>query len=261
MFALSLIAQILNWQYTTTADDISPAEQALVPATPDAPSYAQVTAVDPPAHPTGAQLDDDGVLRHSTNTTVRRKKKKNNANATSLDDSSPAATTRRKLEQAHRPPKSDTSLTQTLSSLIIGTPSPSRFLNVVAVLTNLALLACVVDSVWSPILAMNESGLSFVRVGAVDHHSAKIVARIPPTTSFSASAPVNSLNGSTASFDEDLVPAEDFAGAKLVYRPTKPLGKWISGTEIRVNETRDFTGTVKVDGLWASTEYECEHWK
>ncbi|KAM0754931.1 Metallo-dependent phosphatase [Meredithblackwellia eburnea MCA 4105] len=84
---------------------------------------------------------------------------------------------------------------------------------------------------------MQEHDLSFVRVGAVDHKSARLVARIPPFP---------------------LVPDNDQkgTGARVAYRPTKPVGRWIMGPEIKVSADRDWVGAVTVDGLWASTEYE-----
>ena len=72
------------------------------------------------------------------------------------------------------------------------------------------------------------------------------------------------------------------AGAKIAYRPTRPIGRWMCvflpqllhcgtgapadaallrndsmGPTLEVSEESDWTGVVRINGLWASTEYEC----
>ncbi|ORY79287.1 PhoD-like phosphatase-domain-containing protein [Leucosporidium creatinivorum] len=98
---------------------------------------------------------------------------------------------------------------------------------------------------------MDEHALAFARVGAVDHHSVKIAARVPPSSSLLIPHAVN-----TTAEGEEFLPVDEYSGVKVVYRPTKPLGKWISGTDLIVDESKDWTGVVRIDGLWASTEYE-----
>ena len=63
--------------------------------------------------------------------------------------------------------------------------------------------------------------------------SAKIAARIPPLQRI--------LLGTNAT-------DEEWWGAKVAVRPTKPLGKWSVGAELRVTEERDWTGVVKLGG-------------
>lgn len=164
--------------------------------------------------------------------------------------SSSTALTKRKL---HRAPRSTTKLRHLITSIAFGAPSPSRFLNRIAFFINLLLLSAVLDAVWTPIIAMNETDLAFARVGAVDHHSVKISARIPPERLLSPHGLVENNNTSI----EGLLPVDEFIGAKVVYRPTKPLGKWIPGGDLIVSEDNDWTGLLRLDDLWASTEYEC----
>ncbi|KAM0788353.1 hypothetical protein ACM66B_001494 [Microbotryomycetes sp. NB124-2] len=264
LFAVSFAAQLLNIKYTASTGP-SKAQRALVPAV-DPPSFAEVTAIDPPRHPSPDRSDDlkdeqdsRSVVTNGSTTTVettrpsppgsiRRRKRK----SLPPPQASPnAALTKHRLHEAHaHDNKNLVSFSQLVNSVLFGTPSPSKFLNALAILVNLALLGFVCDSLWSPILGMNESDLAFARVGAVDHRSAKIIARVPPLPTAAV------VSGANQSLVQDILPDEDFAGAKLIYRPTKPLGKWATGIDIHVDEQHDWTGAVKIDGLWASTEYE-----
>ncbi|KAK4058377.1 hypothetical protein OIO90_000535 [Microbotryomycetes sp. JL221] len=264
LWALASWTQLLNIKYTTRPKKPSKAEAALVPQT-DAPSYAEVTAVDPPRHPTPPRaVEDDGTVNVKQNGSpppqpaptsnvdtktppgsLKRRKRKSASPASP----STAALTKKRLARGHET-KGLVSLRQLLNSVVFGTPSPSWFLNVTASLVNFVLLAAVLDSVWSPILGMNEHDLAFVRVGAVDHQSVKIVARIPPQPAVATSVTDN------LTVYDDILPEEDFAGARLVYRPTKPLGKWATGVDVHVDAAKDWTGSVRINGLWASTEYE-----
>jgi alkaline phosphatase D len=260
-FFANLACHLLNNQHSTTPVAPPPAERALVPDTPDAPTYAQVTALhteneDLALVPATAPASGNG------NGALRRRKKKSGsssaANSTASDSEPPSPTslTSRKLARAgHRSPKSTTSLRQILSSLLLSAPSPSRFLNIATVLLNVVLLAACLDALWSPILGMDGASLAFVRVGAVDYHSVKISARIPPESSLVHQSDTGA--GNTTGGEEAFLPVDEFQGARIVYRPTKPLGKWIAGGELHVEEAKDWVGVLKIDGLWAQTEYEC----
>ncbi|KAK4051877.1 hypothetical protein OIV83_002582 [Microbotryomycetes sp. JL201] len=262
LFVVSLWAQLLNIKYTTRKS-ASKAQQALVPAV-DPPTFAEVTAIDPPRHPSTSPADelngDDtrSVISNGSTTTVEtrpsppgsiRRRKRKSLPASQLQASPNAALTKHRLHEAHAQ-SNLVSFSQMFNSLVFGTPSPSKFLNTLSILVNVAMLAFVCDSLWSPILGMHENDLAFARVGAVDHRSAKIIARIPPLS------PSAVVSGANQSLVEDILPDEDFAGAKLIYRPTKPLGKWTTGIDVHVDEQHDWTGFVKIQGLWASTEYE-----
>lgn len=106
---------------------------------------------------------------------------------------------------------------------------------------------------------MNETDLSFARVGAVSHDSVKIVARVPPPMIDGVLAGGLQVSENVSTTKEGFLTEEvvEARGAKVAYRPTRPLGKWIIGPEIDVSEEKDWTGVVKLEGLYASTEYEC----
>jgi len=115
------------------------------------------------------------------------------------------------------------------------------------------------DSIWSPVFGMDENSLAFVRVGAISHNEVKLVARIPQESSLvPRQSDAFAYNSTAYPATEGILPEDEFTGAKVAYRPTKPLGKWMVGPEIHTSEASDWVSTVKLDGLWASTEYECE---
>ncbi|KAK4704478.1 alkaline phosphatase D, partial [Phenoliferia sp. Uapishka_3] len=224
-----------------------PADSSLQPA--PTPSYAAVASSgtenekdsDTEAAVKAATINGALVPKDGTVLTKRNKKKKNNnVVRESQAPSSEVAT----LDK----PDARTGA-WSLMSLLIGSPTKSKVLNTFSVLTNLAIFAATCDLLWRPIVGMNELDLAFARVGMVDHQSVKILARIPPVEALAS--PVNTTS-------EGLWQAEQTpeAGAKVAYRPTKPIGRWIMGPTIQVSNNTDWTGIVRIDGLWASTEYE-----
>ncbi|CEQ42243.1 SPOSA6832_04021 [Sporobolomyces salmonicolor] len=255
----------------------TPAEAALVPSNPsEAPSFADVVAGGAPAtegnavyedHPHATPSPPPGTPNGSLS---RRKKKKGGANRelqlsgkSSVDtsDSEPGTpTTLSKLQKLPRNrPQPKATFGQLLTSLVFGTPTPtSRFLNFFSWTLNFVVFLLAMDAIWTPVFGMDEASLAFVRVGAVSHNTVKLVARIPPESSLIpglVGAVINDT-ATAATASEGFLPVDDFQGAKVVYRPTKPLGKWIAGPEIHTSEENDWVNTVKLDGLWASTEYE-----
>ncbi|KAI5479069.1 alkaline phosphatase D [Pseudohyphozyma bogoriensis] len=219
-----------------SSQDDSDAKPLLAPSTPNKPSYATVTA----AHTPNEKLSQvDAVRAHATpngNGTPRRKR--NSRKASSQAHASALATA---------PSPSPATGGVSISGLLFGTPSSSPIINTISLIINTLLLVATLDSIWTPVLGMAESDLTFVRVGAVDHTSAKIIARIPPESTFIA--PFNTTS-------EGLLAEDEGRAAKVAFRPTKPLGKWQYGPEIVVDEEKDWTGLVKLEGLYANTEYE-----
>ncbi|GAA5976523.1 hypothetical protein JCM10908_005530 [Rhodotorula pacifica] len=257
----------------------TPAEAALVPAH-DAPSFAEVAAGGKPdeqqsvvheEHP-HVKPDPDTLTNGPTGSLSKRQKKNRKrlqndplglvqgGDATSDSDAELVGLNKRQKLPRNRPlPKA--TLPQIVNNLVFGTPTPtSRFLNLAAWGINAAVFALALDALLSPIIGMEQSSLAFARIGAVSHSSVKLVARIPPASSFLTTAvpivagvvPANNTEPAVESF----LPEDEFVGAKVVYRPTKPIGKWMVGPEIRTAEEDDWVSTVKLDGLWAATEYE-----
>ncbi|GAA6061748.1 hypothetical protein JCM10212_000481, partial [Sporobolomyces blumeae] len=267
----------------------SPAEAALVPRDPkDRPSFADVAKQGKPEPDNAVHAEHPHVVPDSPSAGAgsisKRNKKKKNANRSlhgvlnhadvDSTDGSDAESALAKFERLprHRPARK-ASLTDLVRSIAFGTPTPkSAFLNLSTIAVNTVLFLAAMDAIWTPVFGMDESSLAFVRVGAVSHNSVKLVARIPPESTmipradavaandplaaFGATYNSTSTVASTASTGDGLLPEDDFSGAKVAYRPTKPLGKWIVGPEIHTSEANDWVATVKLDGLWASTEYE-----
>lgn len=133
-------------------------------------------------------------------------------------------------------------------------------MNAISLLINVTLLLAVLDSVWSPILGMEEADCSFIRVGSVDSTSVKILGRIPPVIGIAPGymAPVTSSNSTEDELEiENKEELDDSnVAARIAFRTAKPLGKWNMGPEFRVQEGNDWTGLAKIEGLWSSTEYE-----
>ncbi|GAA6040725.1 hypothetical protein JCM8097_000896 [Rhodosporidiobolus ruineniae] len=274
----------------------TPAEAALVPSDPkQAPSFADVLKEGEPAHDgTSAVYErhphvqpppQGGSAPPTPNGSLKRKKKKGGAagakdplnllgahsGQASASDSEPGTPTQaQQLTKRQRLPRNrplpKATLGQLLTSLIFGTPTPtSRFLNYLALGLNAVLLFLALDYTFTPLFFQSEADLSFARIGHVSHHSAKLTARIPPSSAFSllthgqstgplvaGVVPANNSDGGFLPHDYD-----EFHGAKVAYRPTKPAGgRWELGPEIRTLERDDWVGTVKLEGLWAATEYE-----
>lgn len=100
---------------------------------------------------------------------------------------------------------------------------------------------------------MEEQDLTFVRPGHVTHHSVSLQARIPPSSY--PTSPFTQFE--TESDEQEVGELNEFQGAKVEYRATRPVGKWIKGGKLVVEEESDWTGVLKIDDLWSSTEYEC----
>ena len=258
----------------------TPADAALIPDH-DAPSFAEVAAGGKPdaqesvvheEHP-HVKPDPDAPVNGASSGSLSKRQKKNRkrlqhdplglthgSDATSDSDAESLGLNKRQKLPRNRPlPKA--TVPQILNNLVLGTPTPtSRFLNYTAWGINAFVFALALDALLSPIIGMEQSSLAFARIGAVSHSSVKLVARIPPASSLLTAAPIVAgvipANNSEPAVDVFL-PEDEFVGAKVVYRPTKPIGKWMVGPEIRTTEENDWVSTVKIDGLWAATEYEC----
>lgn len=117
-----------------------------------------------------------------------------------------------------------------LWSLLTGAPTSSRVANRFAFLVNLVLVGMVLDATFahsfSPALELAD--LAYTRVGAVGDTFVKVSTR-----------------------------ARSNETARIVYRPTLPLGAWQIGTELVFAPEDDFVSNVRLEGLVASTQYEC----
>ncbi|GAA5893024.1 hypothetical protein JCM6882_006918 [Rhodosporidiobolus microsporus] len=252
------------------------AEAALVPSSPaDRPSFADVLKE-------GPEADENNAVHHqhphvnppaTPNGSIKKKKKKggnrdplnllqSSSGQASASDSEPGTPTQSLTKRQRLPrnrPLPKATVPQIITSLLFGTPTPtSRFLNWTAWGLNLVVLLAALDMTWTPYFGMHETDLAFARIGAVGHNSVKLTARIPPESALIPStgplvAGVVPANNSDGGF----LPEDDFQGAKVVYRPTKPaLGRWTAGPDLVAKEEDDWVATVKIEGLWAQTEYE-----
>ncbi|GAA5859315.1 hypothetical protein JCM8547_001980 [Rhodosporidiobolus lusitaniae] len=260
----------------------TPAEAALVPSDPaDRPSFADVLKEGEPASDSAVYQKHPHVSPPSTPSTptgsLKKKNKKKNAalrdplNLTgqagqvSASDSEPgtpttALTKRQRLPRNRPLPKVTPG--QVASNLVFGTPTTSsRVLNWTAWGINALIFALAMDYTFTPIYSMDETSLSFARIGYVSHNSVKLTVRIPPETSL-LGAPGSSTGPLVAGVvpannsDGGFLPVDEFEGAKVVYRTKSPLGRWETGPDVRVSEEDDWVETVKLEGLWAGTEYE-----
>lgn len=123
----------------------------------------------------------------------------------------------------------------------------------------------------------------------MDSTSAKIVVRYPaapepPTTSISTSTPAPSPTPSIIEAIHDAVdgimpeitlpakveellapqPSPRTTSLRVQWRQTGPGtglldSAWTDGPTVEMSEARDWVGMVKLTGLQASAEYECEH--
>ncbi|GAA6049009.1 hypothetical protein JCM3770_005437 [Rhodotorula araucariae] len=260
----------------------TPQEAALVPED-EAPSFADVLKEGPPS-PASAVYDQHPHVKPDPDAAAtpasaagslskrqkrNRKKLANDPLALAHSDSEPGSPTAQQLTRRQKLPRNrplpKVTLSQLVNNLVFGTPTPtSRFLNWTSLGLNTLVFALMMDAIFTPIWGMDEDALAFVRVGAITHDSVKLVACIPSTSSLvpAADAAVTPIvagvvpANNSAPATDTFLPEDEFVGAKVVYRPTKPLGKWIYGPEIRTGEANDWVATVKVDGLWAATEYE-----
>ena len=117
-----------------------------------------------------------------------------------------------------------------LWSLLTGAPTSSRVANRVAMLVNLALVGMSLDATFAHAFypSLELADLAYTRVGAVGDTFVKISAR-----------------------------ARTNETARVIFRPTLPLGAWQIGTELVFAPEHDFVSNVRLDGLVASTQYEC----
>lgn len=166
-----------------------------------------------------------------------------------------------------------------------GAPSRSRVLNRFSLLINFLLLFSCLDATFRPLLPLASSqvgDLAFSRIGATGDDWVNIAVRVPPLVVPARSRPspkpatlLNAIIGESAagvgaaggSYDEAVHVASELSpepealdiivGARVIYRPTRPVGKWSNGPKIVVSEDTDWTGVAKLDGLFPGTEYEC----
>lgn len=206
--------------HTLTRPQLAPPKASLEPASDSdldlptqPPSFAAVVA----SGTENEKPEDVPLVKAATahdalvpnGTTPRRR------NKSSRSQQSPATYVTSDL-----PKPTATSAISTIFSLLFGTPSVSPVINTASLLINTVLLAAVLDSLWSPIWGMKEDDLAFVRVGLVDHQSVKLLARVPPLP---VAAPVNET-APDGLWTAEVAPD---TGAKVAYRPTKPVGRWM----------------------------------
>ncbi|KAG6845031.1 hypothetical protein H0H87_001368 [Tephrocybe sp. NHM501043] len=120
-----------------------------------------------------------------------------------------------------------------LSTLILSLPTTSRSLRISNALLNTLLLIAAADFVTTPYLDSAADAV-FTRVGAVYPDSVKIVVRYPH----------NNTTGGTP---------------LLLYRELADSNTtgWEDGPLLTLTPDQDWVDTVKVEGLWPNTSYEC----
>lgn len=125
-----------------------------------------------------------------------------------------------------------------ISTIVFSLPTKSRYLQRLNLIINTLLFLAALDFVVTPFVD-TASDLVFTRVGALYPDSAKIVVRYPK-----ANATEHTL--------------------LLVYRetPSNTLESspppWKDGPHIRLNQSFDWVGTVRLASLWPGTSYECQ---
>jgi alkaline phosphatase D len=124
-----------------------------------------------------------------------------------------------------------------LPTILLSLPSSSRRLRITNFAVNTLLLLAAADFLATPFLD-SASDVVFSRVGAVYPDSVKIVVRYPQRD-----------------ITEDKL--------RVVWRESKGTAaqqsdKWKDGPVLHFTEERDWVDTVKLDGLWPSTAYECQ---
>lgn len=129
--------------------------------------------------------------------------------------------------------------TQTLSSslraVLFSFPTTSSSLRALSLLLNTTILLLALDFTTYP-LRYPAHDVTFARVGAIDHKSAKLLIRYPL-----------SAHNSTA--------------LKVVFRPSRPDAKdvaWLDGPVVHLNDDADWTNFTVLKGLWPKTSYECK---
>ena len=136
-------------------------------------------------------------------------------------------------------------------TFLTGAPGDSRVLNWFALVANLAVLAATMDFIFTPIIGLDQDDLAFIRVGAVSHSTARLLARVPPPDWPASAAAANATDPAVAE-----LPAPTPHDPRVVYRPTKPIGKWLPGPPLLVTSEHDWTAVVQLARLWPGTEYE-----
>lgn len=149
--------------------------------------------------------------------------------------------------------------------LLFGYPSSSRKFNLFTLAVNLLLVVFCLDFQFTPLLGLEVKDTTFVRVGHVDDHSVKLVARLPPSVydaphrkrdflrrrrHLQESSSHSHSNASIA--DAVSTPA----GVRVAYRPTRPVGAWQYGGLLAPESDTDYVGSLKLTNLMPSTEYE-----
>lgn len=124
-----------------------------------------------------------------------------------------------------------TSIGQTI---LFSLPSNSRSLTLLNVAINTVVLLLAADFVLYPVLD-NAKDVVFTRVGAVYPDSAKLVVRYPI-----ANATENQLH---------------ILWRQVTSAPDSP---WVVGPTVHLTAAHDWVDTVRLDGLWPSTSYECK---
>ncbi|THX03886.1 Metallo-dependent phosphatase [Aureobasidium pullulans] len=127
-----------------------------------------------------------------------------------------------------------------LQSLVTGLPSPSSlFWSIVTFLTNAALLAMVADMVYRAPLFHPSHNLSFVRVGHVSEHGAKLLVREPRTS------------------EHPLRLSYRYAGESPDDGTRDHDASWKHPQNaINVDESTDYTGIFQLTGLRPDTTYQ-----
>ncbi|EMD34490.1 hypothetical protein CERSUDRAFT_141018 [Gelatoporia subvermispora B] len=128
----------------------------------------------------------------------------------------------------------EVSLRNALYTLLYSTPSPIRKLRIANVVINTLLLAATVDFVVEPYFD-DAKDVIYSRVGAVYPDAAKLVVRYP-----AENVTTNTVH--------------------IAWRPVDPLfgddTVWRAGPVVELTQEDDWVGTVKLRGLWPSTDYE-----
>jgi hypothetical protein len=130
------------------------------------------------------------------------------------------------------------------TSILFTLPRASRLFRFVSLLINTALLLMTIDFLIRPLYQTYED-VTFARVGAVDHSSAKILVRYPgsedPVKILWRQAPKAFVaNG----IDEQVVLDSEVG--------------WNEGPVLTLTKENDYVGVGKITNLWPSTSYECK---
>lgn len=122
------------------------------------------------------------------------------------------------------------------TTLIFSLPTHIRSLNLANVAINTLLFLFALDFTLYPLID-DATGVVFSRVGAVYPDSVRVTVRYP-------------LENATSN------------EVHLLWRENTGFGEpvWNAGPSVNLTAGDDWTGTVRLGGLWPSTHYECESW-